>query len=42
MSYQVKFTDTAKEDLRNIAIYIAEQSKEKKSLMGQKNTDASL
>ena len=29
MSYQVKFTDTAKEDLRNIAIYIAEQSKEK-------------
>jgi len=29
MSYQVKFTDTAKEDLRNIAIYIAEQSKNK-------------
>lgn len=29
MSYQVKFTDTAKEDLRNIALYIAEQSKDK-------------
>ena len=29
MSYQVKFTDTAKEDLRNIAIHIAEQSKDK-------------
>lgn len=29
MSFQVKFTDTAKEDLRNIATYIAEQSGEK-------------
>ncbi len=26
MSFKVKFTDTAKEDLRNIATYIAEQS----------------
>ena len=25
MSFKVKFTDTAKEDLRNIAVYIAEQ-----------------
>lgn len=30
MSYKVKFTDTAKEDLRIIATYIAEQSKDKK------------
>lgn len=30
MSFKIKFTDTAKEDLRNIAIYIAEQSKDKK------------
>ena len=29
MSYKVKFTDTAKEDLLNIATYIAEQSKDK-------------
>ena len=29
MSYQIKFTDTAKEDLRNIATYIADQSKDK-------------
>ena len=29
MSFKVTFTDTAKEDLRNIAIYIAEQSKDK-------------
>lgn len=29
MSFQVKYTDTAKEDLRNIATYIAEQSKDK-------------
>lgn len=26
MSFKVKFTDTAKDDLRNIATYIAEQS----------------
>ena len=30
MSFKVKFADTAKEDLRNIATYIAEQSKDKK------------
>jgi plasmid stabilization system protein ParE len=30
MSFKVKFTDTAKEDLRDIATYIAEQSKDKK------------
>ena len=30
MNFQVKFTDTAKEDLRDIAIYIADQSKDKK------------
>lgn len=29
MSFKVKFADTAKEDLRNIATYIAEQSKDK-------------
>ena len=29
MRYQIKFTDTAKEDLRSIATYIAEQSKDK-------------
>ena len=29
MNYKVKFTDTAKADLRNIATYIAEQSKDK-------------
>jgi toxin ParE1/3/4 len=29
MSYTVKFTDTAKDDLREIAFYIAEQSKDK-------------
>jgi addiction module RelE/StbE family toxin len=29
MSYKVKFTDTAKEDLREIAFQIAEQSKDK-------------
>ena len=29
MSFKIKFTDTAKEDLRSIAVYIAEQSKEK-------------
>lgn len=31
MSFKVKFTDTAKEDLRNIAFYIAEQSGDKKT-----------
>ena len=31
MSFKVKFTDTAKEDLRNIAVYIAEQTKDKKT-----------
>ena len=30
MSFQIKFTDTAKEDLRNIATYIADQAKDKK------------
>ena len=30
MSFKVKFTDTAKEDLRDIATYIAEQSKDKR------------
>ena len=30
MSFKVKFADTSKEDLRNIAIYIAERSKDKK------------
>ena len=29
MSFKVKFTETAKEDLRNIALYIAEISGEK-------------
>ena len=29
MSFKVKFTDTAKEDLRSIATYIAEQAKDK-------------
>lgn len=29
MKYNIKFTQTAKNDLRDIAIYIAEQSKEK-------------
>lgn len=29
MSFRVKFTDTAKEDLRNIATYIAERSKDR-------------
>lgn len=29
MSCKVRFTDTAKEDLRNIAMYITEQSKDK-------------
>ena len=29
MSFQVKLTDTAKEDLRNIATYIYDQSKDK-------------
>ena len=29
MSFKVKFTDTAKEDLHNIATYIFEQSKDK-------------
>ena len=28
MSFKVNFTDTAKEDLRNIATYIAEQTKD--------------
>ena len=30
MSFKVKFADTAKEDLRNIATYIADQAKDKK------------
>ena len=30
MNFKIKFTDTAKEDLRNIATYIADQTKEKK------------
>lgn len=30
MIFKVKFADTAKEDLRNIATYIAEQSKDRK------------
>ena len=29
MSFKVKYTDTAKDDLRNIATYIAERSKSK-------------
>ncbi len=29
MNHKVKFTDTAKEDLQNIAAYIAEQSKDR-------------
>jgi toxin ParE1/3/4 len=29
MSYRIKFTETAKEDLREIAFYIAEQSKDR-------------
>lgn len=28
MSYKIEFTQTAKEDLRDIALYIAEESKE--------------
>ena len=31
MNFRVLFTDTAKQDLREIAIYIAEQSKEKET-----------
>ena len=31
MSFKVKFADTAKEDLRIIATYIAEQSKDRKT-----------
>ena len=34
MTCKIKFTDTAKEDLRNIAIYIAEQSKNKALAIG--------
>ena len=30
MNFKIKFTDTAKEDLRNIATYIADQAKDKK------------
>ena len=30
MSFKIKITDTAKEDLRNIATYIADQAKDKK------------
>lgn len=30
MSFKIRVTDTAKEDLRNIATYIAEQAKDKK------------
>ena len=30
MSFKINFTDTAKDDLRNIATYIAEQAKDKK------------
>lgn len=29
MKYRIEFTETAKSDLRNIAVYIAEQSKDK-------------
>ena len=29
MNFKIKFTDTAKEDLRNIATYIADQAKDK-------------
>lgn len=29
MKYSIEFTDTAKSDLRNIAFYIAEESKDK-------------
>lgn len=29
MKYQIEFTDTAKSDLRNIAVYIAEQAKDR-------------
>ncbi len=29
MSYQIKFTATAKEDLKKLAIYIAEESKDR-------------
>ena len=48
MSFKIKFTDTAKEDLRNIATYIAEQSKDKKIAIsfdcawGVDHTDALL
>jgi toxin ParE1/3/4 len=31
MNYNVKWTDTAREDLREIAFYIAEQSKDKET-----------
>ena len=31
MNFRVLYTDTAKQDLREIAIYIAEQSKEKET-----------
>ena len=31
MNFRVRYTDTAKQDLREIAIYIAEQSKEKET-----------
>ena len=34
MSFKVKFTDTAKEDLRNIATYIAEQSGDRTIAIG--------
>ena len=31
MNFRVRYTDTAKQDLREIVIYIAEQSKEKET-----------
>lgn len=31
MKYRIEFTDTAKSDLRNIAIYVAEQSKDRET-----------
>lgn len=31
MNFRVRYTDTAKQDLREIAVYIAEQSKEKET-----------
>lgn len=31
MKYRIEFTDTAKSDLRNIAVYIAEQTKDKET-----------